>query len=72
MPNEYDTPFGQFYRSLLYGEAVQLARKAGTSGQYLWSIASGRRKPGVQICARLMAADDRITLAMLRPDHFED
>ena len=72
MPKQYATPFGVFYHGLRYGEAAELARTAGTNSQYLWSLASGNRRPGVDICARLIAADDRITMGMLRPDLFED
>jgi transcriptional regulator with XRE-family HTH domain len=70
--SDYDTPFGRFYRGLPHGEPAELARKAGISRQYLWALASGNRQAGMAMAARLMAADDRITLGMLRPDFYED
>ena len=72
MRRTYDTPFGQFYASLPYGKAAELARKANTSSLYLYMLASGRRRAGMDIASRLMAADERITMGMLRPDHFID
>ena len=72
MNREYNSPFGKFYQSLPYGGASELARKAGMKRQYLYALAKGEKNVGIQVAARLMAADDRITLGMLCPDHFDD
>lgn len=70
--SNYDTPFGRFYCSLPHGERAALARQAGMKRQYLWALAAGHRKAGIKVAARLMAADERITLGMLAPESFED
>ena len=72
MPKKYDTAFGKYYGSLEYGQAAELARQAGVAQKYLWALASGTRQVGIDVASRLMAADDKITMGMLRPDHFQD
>jgi len=68
----YNTPFGRFYQGLPHGERAELARKSGMKRQYLWALGAGNRKAGIDVAARLMAADERITLGMLRPESFDD
>ena len=60
--------FAKFYQTLTQQEIVSLAAKANTSTQYLYQIATGRRKPGIVVSAKLKGADPRITDSMLRPD----
>ena len=60
--------FAEFYRTLTQIEINSLADKANTSTQYLYQIATGRRKPGAVVIAKLKGAEPRITDSMLRPD----
>lgn len=60
--------FAQFYETLSQSERQSLAANANTSTQYIYQIATGRRKPGAVTIAKLKGADPRITDSMLRPD----
>jgi DNA-binding transcriptional regulator YdaS (Cro superfamily) len=60
-----------FLDSLSPEELMHLADRAGTSKAYLYQLATGRRRAGMNISARLKAADGRITDAMLRPDLYQ-
>lgn len=61
-------PFQSFYTSLSKDEKKALADRAETSVAYLYQLAQGYRKPGIDVMTRLKAADNRITDTMLRPD----
>lgn len=39
---------------------------------YLYHCSKGRRKPGSELCKRIVALDPRFTLAELRPDIWGD
>jgi hypothetical protein len=60
--------FEQFYKALTDQEIENLAARANTSTQYLYQLATRRRRAGASVSARLKAADSRITDSMLRPD----
>lgn len=62
------TTFRAYYDRLSPAEKVALAERAQTSVNYLSQIATGHRSAGLDIFYRLNQADERITLAMLRPD----
>lgn len=49
-------------------EREALAREAKTSVGYLWQIAGRHKKPGKDLCERLVEAEPRLTFAELRPD----
>ena len=60
--------FKDFYSILSKDEVSDLASRSNTSVNYLYQIATGIRKPGANVSARLKAADNRINDSMLRPD----
>ena len=60
--------FADLYNTLTQPEKRALAESANTTTQYLYQIATGRRKPGINVAARLKRSDNRITDSMLRPD----
>ena len=58
--------FLEYYESMSYEDLNKLAESAGTSSQYLYQLATGRRRPGADIIERLMRADKKITFEMMR------
>lgn len=60
--------FQIYYQGLSKDEKEQLAERAQTSVAYLYQVATDRRRAGLSLALRLIAADDRISLEMLRPD----
>jgi len=44
------------------------ARAVGVNVDYLYLCSRGTRKPGPELCKRIVAHDSRFTLAELRPD----
>ena len=60
--------FKDYYELLSPEGKVELAEKAGTSVAYLSHLATGFRKAGADMIARLTVADKNITVEMLRPD----
>lgn len=60
--------FQTYYNGLSKDEKTDLAEKAETSVDYLYQVATDRRRAGLSLALRLIAADDRISLEMLRPD----
>ena len=60
--------FKEYYDSLVIEQRERLAESAGTSANYLYMLATDRRKAGASLIARLTGADRNITPAMLRPD----
>ena len=63
--------FGKFFNELSFAEQHVLAKAANTSRQNLYMIASGRRNPGVVMCAKLLRADKRLTHSILRPELYD-
>lgn len=61
-----------FLASLPHGERKAFATRVGTSYPYLYQIAHGLRTPSPEFCRRLIQADDRLTLADLRPDIWDE
>ena len=57
-------PFTCFWTSLDANEKRALAKKAKTSVAYLSQIACGHRNAGTKTINSLIAADERVTLAM--------
>jgi hypothetical protein len=55
-------------RSIEPTERERLAKRAKTSVGYLNLIAGGHRKPSPKLARKLVQADNRLTLADLRPD----
>ena len=53
-------------------ERRSLAASIGSSPEYLWQIATGRRKPSCDLAKAMVKADPRLTLVELRPDVFAD
>lgn len=53
---------------LTSSERRELADKAGTDAVYLWQCGTGRRRPSPALSKKLVAIDNRLTLAELRPD----
>lgn len=54
-------------------QATPDARKAlagitGTSVGYLYLIGGGHRRPGPELCKKLVAAESKLSLTELRPD----
>lgn len=49
-------------------EREALAKKVGSSVGYFWQLAGGHKKPGTDLCHRLVQAEPRLTLHELRPD----
>jgi hypothetical protein len=72
-PEEKTMNFSEYYRSLTTERRFNLAERAGMNKRHIDNIAfrSDRAGPGAKVCARLMAADRRITMRMLRPDLFD-
>ena len=60
--------FADLYDSMTPDEKRTLAQESKTSTAYLYQLATNRRKPGMDVAARLKRADNRITDSMLRPD----
>ena len=60
--------FADLYETMSQEDRISLALSAETSTQYLYQLATGRRKPGADVMHRLKRADNRITDSMLRPD----
>jgi DNA-binding transcriptional regulator YdaS (Cro superfamily) len=58
----------QLLKALPHGQGKQFAARVGTSYPYLYQVAHGIRTPSPDFCKRLVAADERLTLAELRPD----
>lgn len=57
---------------LTYEEKLELARKADTGYYYLFHMAAGARLPSPRLARKLVEADNRLTLAELRPDIWGD
>jgi hypothetical protein len=49
-------------------EREKLANSVNSSVAYFYQIAGGHKKPGSQLCKKLVSADPRLTLIELRPD----
>lgn len=47
---------------------IALADAVGTSVGYLYLIGGGHRRPGTDLCKKLVAAEAKLSLAELRPD----
>ena len=63
--------FNKYWQSLPSSEKASLAEKAETSSNYLSQIANGHRLSGANLISRLVAADDNITIQMMRPDLYK-
>jgi hypothetical protein len=63
--------FNDYWQSLPSHEKASLADKAGTSLNYLSQIANGHRLSGANLMSRLVAADENITIQMMRPDLYK-
>jgi hypothetical protein len=60
------TPFTEFWRNLSPQEKEDLARRAGSTKASISLMARGHRRAGIKLIEKLTAADNRITLSMLR------
>ena len=58
--------FSSIYNEMTHAQRADLAARVKTHPGYLWQIATGRRKAGADLIARLMKADNRITFDMMR------
>lgn len=57
-----------YLRQSVRDEREALAKKVGSSVGYFYQIAGGHKKPGSQLCRKLVSAEPRLTLPELRPD----
>ena len=57
-----------FLRQASPKEREELARRVGSSVAYFYLIAGGHRRPGTDLCKRLVDAEPKFVLACLRPD----
>lgn len=46
----------------------ELAGRVDSTVGYFWQLAGGHKKPGTDLCHRLVEAEPRLTLHELRPD----
>ena len=60
--------FAKYYTSLDKYSKTQLADDAKTSTDYLYQIATNRRRAGFPTIRKLIAADNNITITMFDPD----
>lgn len=63
--------FYDYWQSLPSSGKADLAMKANTSLNYLSQIANGHRLSGANLISRLIAADENITMRMMRPDLYK-
>lgn len=57
-----------YFRTTKPAEREAFAKQLGRSVDYLYLCARGTRKPGPNLCKRIVELDSRFTLAELRPD----
>jgi len=60
--------FGEYWDSLTVDGRKKLAQKSHTGWRVLHQYARGYRLIGIEVAVRLLQADRKITLPMLRPD----
>jgi hypothetical protein len=67
MPRRYARPlFYQYWSNLSPEQKQHLADTSATRLTYLSAIANGHRRPGIDLIQRLMLADKRLTIGVLR------
>jgi hypothetical protein len=49
-------------------EREELAKKVDSTVGYFYQIAGGHKRPGAHLCKALVAVEQKLTLAELRPD----
>jgi hypothetical protein len=57
-----------FFQNTKPAEREAFAAAVGAKVDYLYLCSRGTRKPGPELCKRIVAHDPRFTLAELRPD----
>lgn len=57
-----------YLRQATSEQREQLATAVESSVDYFYQIAGGHKKPGTDLCKRLVAAEPKLTLTELRPD----
>jgi hypothetical protein len=57
-----------YLRQAPQSDRENIAHVVGSSVAYFYQIAGGHKKPGVDLCKALVAAEPRLTLHELRPD----
>jgi hypothetical protein len=57
-----------FFQTTKPADREEFASAVGAKVDYLYLCSRGTRKPGPELCKRIVAHDARFTLAELRPD----
>jgi hypothetical protein len=61
-----------YFQTTKPAEREEFASAVGAKVDYLYLCSRGTRKPGTELCKRIVAHDARFTLAELRPDIWGD
>lgn len=61
-----------YFQTTKPAEREEFANAVGAKVDYLYLCSRGTRKPGPELCKRIVAHDARFTLGELRPDIWGD
>jgi hypothetical protein len=61
-----------YFQTTKPAEREEFANTVGAKVDYLYLCSRGTRKPGPELCKRIVAHDARFTLGELRPDIWGD
>jgi hypothetical protein len=67
-----DMDLRTYFRITKRAEREAFSKAVGAKHNYLYNCSLGKRKPGSDLCKRIVARDPRFTLGELRPDIWGD